>query len=136
MLRFTFIIKCTYTSRDRYTLSKNINKSICLLQYNMKTKIHDYSIDVCRRVLTIRLIILYFGKSLSVFPSVHLSFDLHENCSHSELQPRPMCCTEHDDVQYDFSLYGCGQIIELNDFCVVFAVSSTPMLCYDSGVPV
>ena len=33
-----------------------------------------------------------------------------------------MCCPEPDDVQYDLSLYGCGQIIELNDFCVLFAV--------------
>ena len=30
-------------------------------------------------------------------------------------------------MQYDLSLYGCGQIIELNDFCVVFAVRSMPM---------
>ena len=28
-------------------------------------------------------------------------------------------------MQYDLSLYGCGQIIELNDFCVVFAVPSS-----------
>ena len=47
-----------------------------------------------------------------------------------------MCCPEPDDVQYDMSLYGCGQIIELNDFCVLFAVPSTPMLCYDCGVAV
>ena len=79
---------------------------------------------------------LKFGKSLSFFPSVRLSFDLHENRVHGELQTRPMCCSEPDDVQYDLSLYGCGQIIELNDFCVVFAVPSTPMLCYDCGVPV
>ena len=26
-----------------------------------------------------------------------------------------MCCPEPDDVQYDLSLYGCGQIIKLND---------------------
>ena len=72
---------------------------------------------------------------LSVCPSVRLSFDLHENRSHGELQTRPMCCPEPDDVQYDLSLYGRGQIIELNDFSVVFAVPSTPMLCYDCGVP-
>ena len=30
-------------------------------------------------------------------------------------------------MQYDLSLYGCGQIIELNDFYVVFAVPSTPV---------
>ena len=42
-----------------------------------------------------------------------------------------MCCSERDDVQYDLSLYGCGQIIELNDFSVVFPMPSTPMLCYD-----
>ena len=34
------------------------------------------------------------------------------------------------------SLYGCGQIIELIDFCVLFAAPSTPMLCYECGVPV
>ena len=38
-------------------------------------------------------------------------------------------------MQYDLSLYGCGQIIDLNDFCVLFAVPSTPILCYDCGVP-
>ena len=26
-----------------------------------------------------------------------------------------MCCPEPDDVQYELSLYGCGQLIELND---------------------
>ena len=56
--------------------------------------------------------------------------------SHGSLQTRPMCCLEPDDLQYNLSLYGCGQIIELNDFCVLFAVPSTPMLCYDRGVPV
>ena len=66
---------------------------------------------------------------LSGCPSVHLKFDLHENRSHGLLQPRPTCCSEPDDVQYDLSLYGCGQIIELNDFCVLFAVPSTPKLC-------
>ena len=44
-----------------------------------------------------------------------LSFDFQENPSHGELQTRPMCCPEPDDVQYDLSLYGCGQLIELND---------------------
>ena len=38
-------------------------------------------------------------------------------------QTRPMCCPEPDDVQYDLSLYGCGQLIELNDFWVVFATT-------------
>ena len=33
-----------------------------------------------------------------------------------------------DDVQYDLSLYGCGNITELNDFCVLFAVPSPLML--------
>ena len=33
-----------------------------------------------------------------------------------------MCGPEPDEVQYDLSLYGCGKIIELNDFCVLFAV--------------
>ena len=80
-------------------------------------------------------IIRQINVCLSVFPSVRLSFDLHENRSHGELQSRPMCCSEPDDVQYDLSLYGCGQIIELNDFCVVFALPSTPMLCYDWASP-
>ena len=57
--------------------------------------------------------------------SVYLKFDFQENPSRRELQTRPMCCPEPDDVQYDLSLYGCGQLIELNDFWVVFA---TPML--------
>ena len=35
-----------------------------------------------------------------------------------------MCCPEPDDVQYDLSLYGYGKIIELNDFCMLFAVPS------------
>ena len=73
---------------------------------------------------------------LSVCPSVRLSFDLHENLSQGELQTRPMYCSEPDDVQYDLSLYGCGQILELNYLCVVFAMHSTPMVCYDCGVPV
>ena len=47
-----------------------------------------------------------------------------------------MCCPEPDDVQYDLSLYGCGEIIEFNDFCELFAMPSTPMLCYECGVPV
>ena len=34
-----------------------------------------------------------------------------------------MCCPEPDNVQYDLSLYGCGQLIELNDFWVVFATT-------------
>ena len=82
------------------------------------------------------LVYALFIKSLSVFPSVRLSFDLHENRLHGELQTRSMCCPKPDDVQHDLSLYGCGQIIELNYFCVVFAVPSTPMLCYDCDVPV
>ena len=32
-------------------------------------------------------------------------------------------------MQYDLSLYGCGQIIQLNNFCVVFAMPSSPTLC-------
>ena len=44
-----------------------------------------------------------------------------------------MCCTEPDDVQYDLSLYGCGKFIELNDFCVLFAVTSPLMLL--SAIP-
>ena len=31
-------------------------------------------------------------------------------------------------MQYDLSLYGCGKIIELNDFCALFAVPSPLML--------
>ena len=58
---------------------------------------------------------------LSVCQSVCLSFDLHENRSHGELQTRPMSCPEPDDVQY-------GQIIELNEFGVVFAVLSVNVL--------
>ena len=53
----------------------------------------------------------------SVFPSVCLSLDLHENRLHDSLQTRPMCCPEPDDVQYDLSLYGCGKIKRL--LCVV-----------------
>ena len=52
---------------------------------------------------------------LSVFPSFCLSLDVHENRLHGSLQTRPMCCSEPDDVKHDFSLYGCGQIIKLND---------------------
>ena len=44
-----------------------------------------------------------------------------------------MCCPEPDDVQYDLSLYGCGKFIELNDFCVLFAVPSAVMLL--SAIP-
>ena len=69
----------------------------------------------------------------SVFPSVCLSLDLHENRSHDSLQTRPMCCPEPDDVQYDLSLYGFGKIIELNYFCVLFAVPSQLMLL--SAIP-
>ena len=36
-------------------------------------------------------------------------------------------------MQYDLSLYGCGKIIELNDFCVMFAVPSPLMLL--SAIP-
>ena len=64
----------------------------------------------------------------SVCPSFCLSLDLHENRSHDSLQTRPMWCPEPVDVQYDFSLYGRGKIIELNDFCVLFAVPSPLML--------
>ena len=39
-------------------------------------------------------------------------------------------------MQYDLSLYGCGQILQLNDFCVVFTMPSSPTLCCDCGVPV
>ena len=73
------------------------------------------------------LYILYHTKirqisvCLSVCPSVRLYFDFHENRSHGELHARPMCCSELDDGQYDLNFYGCGQIIQLNDFCVVFA---------------
>ena len=31
-------------------------------------------------------------------------------------------------MKYDLSLYGCGKIIELYDFCVLFAVPSPLML--------
>ena len=31
-------------------------------------------------------------------------------------------------MQHDLSVYGCGKIIELNDFCVLFAVPSPLML--------
>ena len=44
-----------------------------------------------------------------------------------------MCCPEPDDVHYDMSLYGCGNIIEFNDCCVLFAVSSPLMLL--SAIP-
>ena len=44
-----------------------------------------------------------------------------------------MCFPEPDDVQYDLSLYGCGKIIELNEFCVLFAVPSPLMLL--SAIP-
>ena len=46
------------------------------------------------------------------FLPVCLKFDFQENPSHGELQTRLMCGSEPDDVQYDLSLYGCGQIIE------------------------
>ena len=36
-------------------------------------------------------------------------------------------------MQYDWSLYGCGKIIELDDFCVLFAVPSPLMLL--SAIP-
>ena len=36
-------------------------------------------------------------------------------------------------MQYDLSLYGSGKIIELNDFCVLFAVPSPLMLL--SAIP-
>ena len=51
-----------------------------------------------------------------------LSLDLHENRSHDSLQTAPTSCPELDEVQHDLSLYGCGKIIVLNDFCVLFAV--------------
>ena len=38
-------------------------------------------------------------------------------------------------MQYDLSLYGCGKIIELNDFCVLFAVPSPLMLLSASAIP-
>ena len=44
-----------------------------------------------------------------------------------------MCWPEPDDVQYDLSLYVCGKIIELNDFCVTFALPSPLMLL--SAIP-
>ena len=53
---------------------------------------------------------------LSVFPSFCLSLDLHENRLHGSLQTRPMYCSQPDDVHHDLSLYGCGQIIKINDF--------------------
>ena len=58
---------------------------------------------------------------ISVFLSVCLSvilseFDFQENPSHDSLQTRSMCCPEPDDVQCDLSLYGCGQLIEVNYF--------------------
>ena len=62
-----------------------------------------------------------YCNSANLCLSFRLSFDFHENRSHGELHAWPMCCSEPNDVQYDLSLYGYGQIIQLNDFCVVFA---------------
>ena len=39
---------------------------------------------------------------LSVILSVYLTFDFQENPSHGELQTRPMCCPEPDDVPFIF----------------------------------
>ena len=66
-----------------------------------------------------------------MLPWFCLKFDFQETPSHGELQTRPMCCTEPDDVQHDLNLYGCGQMIKLNDVWVVFALPSTTMLFYD-----
>ena len=76
----------------------------------------------------IRQISVHLSFHLPVCPSFCLSLDLHENRSHDSLQTQPMCCPEPVDVQYDLSLYGCGKIIELNDFCLLFAVPSPLML--------
>ena len=62
-----------------------------------------------------------------------LSLDLHENRSHDSLQTAPTSCPELNEVQHDLSLYGCGKIIVLNDFCVLFAVPSPLMLL--SAIP-
>ena len=62
-----------------------------------------------------------------------LYLDLHENRSHDSLQTAPTSCPELDEVQHDLSLYGCGKIIVLNDFCVLFAVPSPLMLL--SAIP-
>ena len=85
-------------------------------------------------IQTHHTIIPHISVRLSFRLSVCLSLDLHENRSHDSLQTRPMCCPEPDDVQYDLSLYGCGKIIELNDFCVLFAVAhSIALLAGDTG---
>ena len=50
------------------------------------------------------VITISYYNSANLCLSFRLSFDLHENRSHGELQTRPMCCLEPDDVQYDLSL--------------------------------
>ena len=50
-------------------------------------------------------------RQISVCLCFCLKFDFQENPSHGELQTRPLCCPEPEDVQYDLSFYGCGQII-------------------------
>ena len=61
----------------------------------------------------------------SVCLSVYLKFDFQENRSHDSVQTRPVCCPETCDVQYDLSLYRCIQLLQLNDFWVMFA---TPVI--------
>ena len=48
-----------------------------------------------------------------------LNFDFRENRLHDSVKTRPICYPQTSGVQYPLSLYGCIQLLQLNDFWVV-----------------
>ena len=65
---------------------------------------------------------------LSVCLSVCLKFDFRENRSPGELQTRPMCCSEPDDVPFIFKFVRKWSNYKIKRLRVVFAMPSPPML--------
>ena len=49
-------------------------------------------------------------------PPNYLKFDFQENRLHDSVQTRPLCLPETNDVYYPLCLYGCIQLLQLNDF--------------------
>ena len=88
------------------TESRGYHSLLRVIKY-YHTIIHHLS--VCLSVL----------PSFLLSPNYHPKFDFQENRTHDSVQTRPLCWPETSDVQYPLSLYGCIQLLQLNDFWVV-----------------
>ena len=58
-------------------------------------------------------------RRISVVGAWTLNFDFRENRLHDSVKTRPICYPQTSGVQYPLSLYGCIQLLQLNDFWVV-----------------